>query len=90
MPVGIYSDLDRAVTHLLLDVGERRSVLNQQGAEGVAQIMQPEPSQTGMLTPEQQEFEPGTTRSLSNAFRSAFKRTRSDSTIPSDAAPLLS
>jgi hypothetical protein len=47
--VDVYRHLDGAVPHLVLDVGERGSALDEQTTEGVTQIVKPNPSQAGVL-----------------------------------------
>lgn len=42
--VDVNRHLNGAVSHLVLDLGERRATLDEQTAEGVAQIMEANPS----------------------------------------------
>lgn len=44
MSVDVNRHLNGAVSHLVLDLGERRATLDEQTAEGVAQIMEANPS----------------------------------------------
>jgi hypothetical protein len=45
MDILVGRDLDRAMTHLVPYIGEGYTLLNQQTAEGVPQVMKTEPTQ---------------------------------------------
>ena len=47
MAVDVHCDLDRAVAHLISDVGERRARLNEQAPKGVTQVVKANLSEPG-------------------------------------------
>ena len=44
VPVNIHGDLDRAVAHLLLDIGKAGALLNEKGSERVSKCMEGDPT----------------------------------------------
>jgi hypothetical protein len=46
--IGVDGDLDRGVAQLLFDVHQAFAILKQQRGEGVAQIMEPDPPESGL------------------------------------------
>ena len=49
MSIGINRDLDRAMTRLLFDIGQRFSLGNQEATKGVAEVVDPNAPQSCLL-----------------------------------------